>query len=98
MSVSPKKGRLAIRHYEMWSFVKGNKPWIWLALDVVTREIVGVYVGNRGEHGAFYTPTEKSVLFLSHYHSFRQLYHQLRKRKQYFPGVYRVEIEYCKFP
>lgn len=31
----------------MWSFVgsKSNKQWIWLALDVETREIVGVYVG-----------------------------------------------------
>lgn len=33
----------------MWSFVshKNNKQWIWLALDVKTREIVGVYVGDR---------------------------------------------------
>ena len=39
---------------EMWSFVsdKGNKQWIWLALDVKTREIVGVYVGTRGEDAA----------------------------------------------
>ena len=38
----------------MWSFVtnKGNKQWIWLALDVNTREIVGVYVGNRSHEGA----------------------------------------------
>ena len=38
----------------MWSFVhdKGNKQWIWLALDVNTREIVGVYVGGRSEEGA----------------------------------------------
>jgi insertion element IS1 protein InsB len=38
----------------MWSFVndKGNKQWIWLALDVATREIVGVYVGERSEQGA----------------------------------------------
>ena len=34
---------------ELWSFVdnKGNKQWIWLALDAETREIVGVYVGDR---------------------------------------------------
>ena len=39
---------------EMWSFVsdKGNKQWIWLALDVQTREIVGVHVGDRSEQGA----------------------------------------------
>ena len=39
---------------ELWSFVnnKSNKQWIWLALDAVTREIVGVYVGARDEEGA----------------------------------------------
>ena len=38
----------------MWSFVqnKGNKQWIWLALDVTTKEIVGVYVGTRDQIGA----------------------------------------------
>ena len=49
-----KKRRLTIQCDEMWSFVgnKGNKQWIWLALDVETREIVGVYVGARSEEGA----------------------------------------------
>jgi IS1 family transposase len=34
---------------ELWSFVddKGNEQWVWLALDVVTREIVGCYIGDR---------------------------------------------------
>ena len=38
----------------MWSFVsnKGNKQWLWLALDTKTREIVGVYVGDRSRDGA----------------------------------------------
>ena len=38
----------------MWSFVgsKGNKQWIWLALDVKTREIVGIHVGDRSRKGA----------------------------------------------
>ena len=38
----------------MWSFVskKSNKQWIWLALDVKTREIVGVHVGDRSREGA----------------------------------------------
>jgi insertion element IS1 protein InsB len=38
----------------MWSFVnnKGNKQWVWLALDVETREIVGVYIGARNEVSA----------------------------------------------
>ena len=36
-----------------WSFVgKNNKPWIWLALDVNTKEIAEVYLGGRGELGA----------------------------------------------
>ena len=44
-----KKGRLTIQCDEMWSFVnkKDNKQWIWLALDVDTREIVGIYIGAR---------------------------------------------------
>jgi len=49
-----KKGRLTIQCDEMWSFVgnKVNKQWIWLALDVETREIIGVHIGDRSEQGA----------------------------------------------
>jgi insertion element IS1 protein InsB len=38
----------------MWSFVgkKGNKQWIWLALDAQTKEVVGVHVGDRSRKGA----------------------------------------------
>ena len=38
---------------ELWSFVdrKGNKQWVWLALDSQTRE-VGVHIGNRDERAA----------------------------------------------
>ncbi len=48
------KGPLRIECDEMWSFVgnKGNKVWIWLAIDQVTREIVGVYLGSRDKKGA----------------------------------------------
>ena len=48
------KGKLTIECDEMWSFVghKGNKQWIWLAIDIKTREIVGVYVGSRDKKGA----------------------------------------------
>jgi IS1 family transposase len=51
---SKKKGKLTIQCDEMWSFVgdKGNKQWIWLAIDVLTKEIVGVYIGKRDEAGA----------------------------------------------
>jgi insertion element IS1 protein InsB len=39
---------------ELWSFVtqKGNKQWVWLALDESTREIVGGYIGARDEAAA----------------------------------------------
>jgi insertion element IS1 protein InsB len=38
----------------MWSFVsnKGNKQWVWLALDIKSGEVVGVYVGARSRDGA----------------------------------------------
>lgn len=37
----------------MWSFVgnKVNKQWIWLALDVEIREIIGVHIRDRSEQG-----------------------------------------------
>ncbi|MFM2312424.1 MAG: hypothetical protein RLZZ04_1700 [Cyanobacteriota bacterium] len=31
---------------------KTNKQWIWLALDVKTREVVGVHIGDRSRNGA----------------------------------------------
>ena len=31
---------------------KGNKQWIWLAIDEVTREIVGVFIGRLSRVGA----------------------------------------------
>lgn len=48
------KLKLEIECDEAWSFVanKNNKQWIWLALDKKTREIVGVYIGDRSESGA----------------------------------------------
>jgi IS1 family transposase len=38
----------------MWSFVgkKSNKQWVWLAIDVDSREIVSVFVGSRDRIGA----------------------------------------------
>jgi insertion element IS1 protein InsB len=46
VEVEPKpKRRLTIQMDELWSFVddKGNKQWVWLAIDAETREIVGCY-------------------------------------------------------
>ncbi|MBU1430194.1 IS1 family transposase [Myxococcota bacterium] len=46
--------RLNVQCDEMWSFVndKGNKVWIWLAIDVETREIIGFYAGDRSHKSA----------------------------------------------
>ncbi|PSO62502.1 MAG: IS1 family transposase, partial [Cyanobacteria bacterium QH_7_48_89] len=52
--LNSKKGKIVIQGDEAWSFVgnNNNKPWIRLALDVNTKEIAGVYLGDRGELGA----------------------------------------------
>ena len=55
MTVQAKpKERLTVQMDELWSFVddKGNEQWVWLALDVVTREIVGCYIGDRSGESA----------------------------------------------
>ncbi|GAP96653.1 hypothetical protein NIES2104_31960 [Leptolyngbya sp. NIES-2104] len=46
--------RLTVQIDEMWSFVddKGNEQWVWLAIDVETREIVVYYVGDRSGESA----------------------------------------------
>ena len=48
------KGKMSIECDEMWSFVKkkDNQQWIWLAIDQKTREIVGVYIGDRTRESA----------------------------------------------
>jgi IS1 family transposase len=48
------KGRLTIECDELWSFVerKENKQWLWLAKDVASKEIVGVFLGSRDREGA----------------------------------------------
>lgn len=48
------KGKLTIECDEAWSFVsnKNNQQWKELALDKKTREIVGVYIGDRSKESA----------------------------------------------
>ena len=48
------KGRLTIECDELWSFVgsKGETMWVWLAIDLGTRECVGCFIGSRGHVGA----------------------------------------------
>ena len=55
VQVTPKpKGALTVQMDELWSFVddKGNKQWVWLALDTRTREIVGCHIGDRSKDSA----------------------------------------------
>ena len=39
---------------ELWSFVdnKGDKQWVWLAMDVKTRAVVGCHIGDRSKVSA----------------------------------------------
>lgn len=53
--VVPKaKGKLRVQMDELWSFVdnKGNKQWVWLAMDTDTREIIGCHIGDRSRVSA----------------------------------------------
>ena len=55
VKVKPKKQvRLNVECDELWSFVdcQQNKQWVWLAMDRDTREIIGIYIGDRSEEGA----------------------------------------------
>lgn len=47
-------GRLEVEADEMWSFVKqkANKPWIWIAMDQQTRQIIALHVGDRSHDSA----------------------------------------------
>jgi IS1 family transposase len=53
--VAPKTtARLVVQMDELWSFVdaKGNKQWVWLAIDAKTREMIGCHVGDRSTQSA----------------------------------------------
>ena len=54
IEVKKTKGRLTIECDELWSFVgnKQNKQWVWLAFDRDSKEIVGVYIGDRSRESA----------------------------------------------
>jgi insertion element IS1 protein InsB len=41
--------RLEAEADAMWSFVqkKANKPWIWMAMDATTRQVIAFHVGDR---------------------------------------------------
>jgi insertion element IS1 protein InsB len=46
--------RLEAEADEMWSFVqkKANKPWIWIAMDAPTRQVIAFHVGDRSRDSA----------------------------------------------
>ncbi|NEP17766.1 MAG: hypothetical protein F6J97_12820 [Leptolyngbya sp. SIO4C1] len=46
--------RLTVQMDELWTFVddKGNEQWVWLAIDVETREIVGCHIGDHSGESA----------------------------------------------
>jgi len=52
--VAKPTSRRAVQMDELWSFVdeKGNKQWIWLAIDRASREIIGCHVGDRSAQSA----------------------------------------------
>jgi hypothetical protein len=55
IKVLPKnKGKLSVQINELWSFVskKGNTLWVWIAIDAKTREIIGLYIGDRSRASA----------------------------------------------
>jgi IS1 family transposase len=51
---SKKPGRLTVQMDELGSVVdhKNNKQWVWIAIDVKTREIIGLSIGNRSQTSA----------------------------------------------
>ena len=46
--------RLQAEADEMWSFVarRQNKQWVWIAIDVETRQVIAFYVGDRSRKSA----------------------------------------------
>jgi len=62
-ALKTKRGKLVLKIDEMWSFIgsKKNKVWIWLAIDSLTKEIVGVHVGARDAQRAVASPHRASA-------------------------------------
>ena len=54
VQVSEKKHQYDSQVMRRRSYVgkKDSKQWVWLALDIKTREIVGVYIGDRSKEAA----------------------------------------------
>ncbi len=74
---------------EMWSYVgnRTSKSWIWLALDVANRQIVGYTVGQRDERGALklwqsLPPVYRqcAVCYTDHWKAYRGIFPATRHR------------------
>jgi insertion element IS1 protein InsB len=46
--------QLEVEADEIWGFVasKENKQWVWIALDVTTKQVIAFYVGDRSASSA----------------------------------------------
>lgn len=64
---------------------KKNKQWIWLALDIETKEIVGVHIGERSREGvkglwqslpALYLPC--AVCYTDFWSAYREIFPTFR--------------------
>ena len=97
-----KKGRIIIKFDEMRSFVgmKANKQWIWLAIDMDSREIAGIFVGSRNRSGAeglwkSLPPVYRQCAV--RYTDFRASYEEVFPKKRHRPvgkdsgGINRIE-------
>ena len=74
---------------EMWSFVasKENKQWIWLALDIKTRQVIAFHVGGRTAQDAEklwqQLPEgyrEKAYFFTDHWQAYQSVLPKNRHR------------------
>lgn len=93
---------------ELWSFVgsKKNRQWIWLALDITTRQVIALHIGGRETADAkqFWENIpaefkEQCEFYTDQYDAYReaipeeQLY-QVKKKRSYKP--YRKSELYFK--
>jgi hypothetical protein len=87
---------LEVEADEMWRFVgnKDNKQWIWIAIDIHTRQVIAVHVGSRDKDAArelwqkipvlFSTDTELNALALHRYYKAQfQIAFLFRDAKQF---------------
>ena len=67
---------LKVEADEMWSFVgrKSNKQWIWIALDLQTRQVIAFHVGSREKDAAKALFKKIPVEYQQNAHFYTDLY------------------------